>query len=92
MLFTHLVILPFFNTNCNFNILVKADLRLFVALTLRLKEYIILVLGDALHRQECTLKNSKPTMIKSLKIDQKLNARDLFSSGRKFAYAQAYVN
>jgi len=25
-------------------------------------------LGDALHRQECTLKNSKPTMIESRKI------------------------
>ena len=28
-------------------------------------------LGDALHRRECTLKNSKPTMIKSRKIGSK---------------------
>jgi len=46
-------------------------------------------LGDALHRRECTLKNSKPTTIKRRKIDQKLNARDSFSSGRQFAYALA---
>jgi len=28
-------------------------------------------LGDALHRQECTLKNSKPTMIESRKLRSK---------------------
>jgi len=28
-------------------------------------------LGDALHRRECTLKNSKPTMIESRKIRSK---------------------
>ncbi len=59
-----------------------------MALTLRLKEYIIFSLGDALHRQECTLKNSKPTMIKSRKIDQKLNANGASRSDR-FAYAYA---
>jgi hypothetical protein len=31
-------------------------------------------LGDALHRRECTLKNSKPTMIESRKIQLNLNA------------------
>ena len=60
----------------------KADLRLFSALTLRLKSYIIHLLGDALHRQECTLKNSKPTMIKSRKIDQIINARNSVSALR----------
>ena len=31
-------------------------------------------LGDALHRRECTLKNSKPAMIESRKIQLNLNA------------------
>ncbi|KKQ27086.1 MAG: hypothetical protein US43_C0037G0003 [Candidatus Levybacteria bacterium GW2011_GWA1_37_16] len=53
-----------------------------MALTLRLKLCIILGLGDALHRRECTLKNSKPTMIKSRKIDQIINARNSVSALR----------
>ena len=45
------------------------------------------ILGDALHRQERTLKNSKPTMIKSRKLDQKLNAND--QNRYAFAYQTA---
>jgi len=47
-------------------------------------------LGDALHRRECTLKNSKSTTIKSRKIDQNINANEQSYSGR-MAYAPLYA-
>ena len=68
---------------------IKAKLRLVKVLTLRLKLYIIHGLGDALHRRECTLKNSKPTMIESRKTNQNINANEKSYSGFQPNYAFA---
>lgn len=43
-------------------------------------------LGDALHRRECTLKNSKPAMIESRKTQLNLNA---VNTSRKALLAEA---
>ena len=53
-----------------------------MALTLRSESSIITVLGDALHRQECSLKTASRQRLNVVKSDQNINARNSVSALR----------